>query len=301
MDKRFDVIGIGSCALDFLGIMPEFPKPDTKIQLLEFIQQGGGTVGTALVTLARLGATVSYLGQFGDDEPSNFLIRDFQKEGVDTSLILTKKGASVLTALVLVDKGSGKRTIFWTDKNRLLLPPKEVSPEIIEETKFLHIDEYDFPAALKGAKLAKEKGIKVIYDGEHIVPKVEEILNFIDYAIVSKEFALNFTGKRDVEEAGRKIHNKYRGVVCITMGENGSFTLNDEGSFFQKAFKVKVVDTTGCGDVFHGAFIYGLLQNWDLKRGVKFASATAALKCRALGGRAGIPNRKEVEDFLLSS
>ena len=85
------------------------------------------------------------------------------------------------------------------------------------------------------------------------------------------------------------------------MGENGSFTLSDEGSFFQKAFKVKVVDTTGCGDVFHGAFIYGLLQNWDLKRAVKFASATAALKCRALGGRAGIPNRKEVEDFLLSS
>ena len=199
MDKRFDVIGIGSCALDFLGIMPGFPEPDTKTQLLEFIQQGGGTVGTALVTLARLGATVSYLGHFGDDEPSNFLIRDFQKEGVDTSLILTKKGASVLTALVLVDKGSGKRTIFWTDKNRLLLPPEEVRPEIIEETKFLHIDEYDFPSALKAAKLAKEKEIKVIYDGEHIVPKIEEILNFIDYAIVSKEFALNFTGKRDVE------------------------------------------------------------------------------------------------------
>ena len=87
-------------------------------------------------------------------------------------------------------------------------------------------------------------------------------------------------------------------AIIVTLGEKGSISVSNEGYFYQPAYEIKAVDTTGCGDVFHGAFIFGLLQNWNLKEKIRFATATAALKCRDIGGRTAIPDLREVEDFL---
>lgn len=298
---RFDVIGLGSCAVDLLGVVPSFPKPDSKNRMVRFIQQGGGPVATALVTLARLGAKVSFIGKLGNNEFSRFVINEFTQEGVDTSGIIKEEKAGPYFAFVVVDEKKGSRTIWWTDQMVSPLKEEELSKDFIGSCHILHLDEYDLPAALLAAHWAKEKGIKTVLDAE--TPKKKELLSLIkliDYLIVPEEFALSFSGAGNLEKATQFFLKQGPGVVVVTQGDKGSFTSTKEKKFFQPAFNVPIIDTTGCGDVFHGAFIYGLLKNWPIEVTSEFASAVAAIKCKKLGGRAGCPSFKEAKDFLLS-
>jgi sugar/nucleoside kinase (ribokinase family) len=299
--ERFDVIGLGSCAVDLLGIVPSFPKPDTKNKMIRLVQQGGGPVGTALVTLARLGAKVSFVGKLGDDEFSRFAINEFTQEEVDTSGIVKEEKAGPYFAFVVVDEKKGSRTIWWTDQMVCRLKKKELSKDFITSCRILHLDEYDLPAALLAATWAKEKGIKTVLDAE--TPQKEELLSLVkltDFLIVPEEFALGFSGATNVEKATEFFLKRGPGVVGVTQGKRGSLIRTKEKSFFQPAFNVPVVDTTGCGDVFHGGFIYGILKNWPIEVTAEFASAVAAIKCKKLGGRAGCPSFEKVKDFLLS-
>jgi len=300
--KRFDVIGIGSCAVDLLGIVPSFPKPDTKNKMIRFIQQGGGPVATALVTLARLGAKVSFVGKLGDNGFSRFAINEFIQEGVDISGIVKEKKAGPYFAFIVVDEQKGSRTIWWTDQMVSRLKKEELSRDFITSCHILHLDEYDLPAALVAASWAKEAGIKTVLDAE--TPQKRQLLSLIeliDFLIVPEEFALGFSGASDVEKATEFFLKRGPEVVVVTQGKRGSFVRTKDESFFQPAFNnVPVVDTTGCGDVFHGGFIYGLLKDWPIEVTAEFASAVAAIKCEKLGGRAGCPSFERVKDFLLS-
>ncbi len=295
----FDVIGIGACAVDFLGIVPSFPRPDTKNKMTRFIRQGGGPVATALVALARLGAKVTFLGKMGRDELSTFAIDEFKKEGVDTSRIIITEGAGPYFAFISVDGTSGSRTIWWTDQIVKRLQKKDVSKSLIASAKILHLDEYELEAAVIAAKWARGAGVKVVLDAE--TPSRKELLPLIklaDYLVIPQEFASGFTGQKSLEDAGRTFLQYGPKAVVITRGINGSLGITRKNIFFQKAFKVKAVDTTGCGDVFHGAFVYGLLKDWPLEIIIEFASSVAALKCRGLGGRSASPRISEVKEFL---
>jgi len=300
--KRFDVIGIGSCAVDLLGIVPSFPKPDTKNKMIKFIQQGGGPVATALVTLARLGAKVSFVGKLGDDEFSRFAINEFIKEGIDTSGIVKERGAGPYLAFVIVDEKKASRTICWTDQMVARLKKEDLSRDFIISCHILHLDEYDLETALIAAKWAKEEGVKTVLDAES--PQKKELfplIKLIDFLIVPEEFALGFSRAENVEKASEFFLKQGPQVVVITQGEKGSFVATKNKRFFQPAFNnVKVVDTTGCGDVFHGGFIYGILKNWPIEVISEFASAVAAIKCEKLGGRTGCPSFEKVRNFLLS-
>ena len=295
----FDVIGIGACAVDFLGIVSEFPRPDTKSQMRRLIRQGGGPAATALVALSRLGASVSYLGKLGSDELSRFALDDFIKEGVDVSHVIKEEGTGPHFAFVVADEKSGQRTIWWTDEQVCEVKPDEINRECITSAKFLLVDEYQFEAALEAARLAKPGKVQVVLDAERPNRQgIEKIIQLTDILIVPEEFASGFSRSNELESSAQSLLNLGPSVVIITQGKEGSFCKTANSSFHQSAFQVEVVDTTGCGDVFHGAFIYGMLQGWPLKAVAEFASAVSALKCRKLGGRSGIPNLKEVRKFL---
>ena len=126
------------------------------------------------------------------------------------------------------------------------------------------------------------------------------LIKLIDFLVVPEEFALGFSGATNVERASEFFLKRGPGVVVVTQGKRGSLIRTEEKSFFQPAFNVAVVDTTGCGDVFHGGFIYGLLKDWPIEVTAEFASAVAAIKCERLGGRTGCPSFERVKDFLLS-
>ncbi len=299
--QRFDVIGLGSCAVDILGIVPYFPEPDTKNKMTRFIQQGGGPVATALVTLARLGAKVSFVGKLGNNELSHFVLNEFIQEGVDTSIIIKEEKAGPHFAFIVVDKKKGSRTIYWTDHMVRQIKKEELSRNFITSCRILHLDEYGLPAALLSATWAKEEGIKTMLDAE--TPQKKELLpliKLIDFLIVPEEFALGFSGTNSAEKATEFFLKQGPQLIVITQGGNGCLTGTDKKRFFQPAFNVPVVDTTGCGDVFHGGFIYGLLKDWPIEIISEFASAVAAIKCEKLGGRAGCPSFGRVKDFLFT-
>jgi len=299
--KRFDVIGIGNCTVDFLGIIPSFPRPDTKNKIIRFIQQGGGPVATALVALSRLGAKVSFIGKLGDNEFSRFVINDFIQEKVDISGVIKEEKAGPYLGFILIDKEKGSRTIYWTDQMVSPLRKEELSRDFITSSRILHFDEYNLPIAILAATWAKEEGIKTVLDAE--TPQKKELLpliKLIDFLIVPEEFALGFSGKGNLKKAIEFFLKYGPEVVVITQGKKGSLTATKKKRFFQPTFNVPVVDTTGCGDVFHGGFIYGLLKNWPIEVISEFATAVASLKCEKLGGRAGCPSFQRVKDFLLS-
>jgi ribokinase len=237
----------------------------------------------------------------GSNELSRFVLEDFVKEGVDISQIIKNERAGPFFAFIIVDEKSGQRTIWWTDEQVLQLKPDEIAgrKEIIASAKFLLVDDYQLEAAIEAARLAGDAGVGVVLDAENSEGKgIDNLIQLTDILIVSEEFASGFSGKSSLESSAQVLLELGPRAVVITLGAEGSFCKTAKESFHQPAFQVKAIDTTGCGDVFHGGFIYGLLQDWPLPAVAEFASAVAALKCRGLGGRATTPTLKEVRGFL---
>jgi len=301
--KPFDVVGIGCCAVDMLAIVDPFPQPDQKVQVQDLTQQGGGLVSTGLVAVARLGGKARYLGKLGDSELADYARHEFQREGVDISGVLTEPGKSVLFSYVVVTPSTGTRTIFVAMKQKPEYRAADLKREEVLSGRFLFVDGFEMEAALQAARWATADGIKVVMDAEFVFEQTDELVALSDYIIASLDFAQLKTQEREPRAAARALYRQQKDlkpdkVVIVTAGTRGSFGVSADGEFHQPAFVVEVVDTTGAGDVYHGAFIYALAQGWDVRQCARFASAVAALKCRKLGGRAGIPTRREVDAFL---
>lgn len=295
------VVGLGQSSLDHLFIVDSFPLPDTKKEVLEWTICGGGPVATALVSLARLGISCSFYGIVGDDKSGIKITESLQSENININGLLKRAGSNSQAAFIAIEKDSGKRTIFWKRPSAEPLKLDELPDDFLDNTDFLLIDGLMSEASMHTAKKAKEKNIPVMLDAGRVREGMPELAHICDYVVCSEEFAREFTGMNEIfnpEEAITQMKHFGAKAATITLGDKGSITVCGDEVFYTPAFKVKVIDTTGAGDVFHGGYIYGLLQKWDIKDIVHFASAFAALKCRKLGGRAGIPTLKEVETLL---
>jgi len=295
---RCDVVGLGCCAWDYLAAVETYPLIDTKTDTLNFSEQGGGPTATALVTLARLGARTLFVGKVGDDARGRLIIEQLEAEGVDVSQVRVEKDKSSRLSFSIVEKKTGKRTIVSVVGSVSPLRPGDLERKVVTSGRILHVDGHQMEAAIHATRWARAVDVKVILDAGSFRPGMEALVKLADYVVASKTFALNFTSEGSVQEAARKMFHQDLAAVVVTTGDKGGFCVSDEGEFAYPAFAVAVVDTTGAGDVFHGAFDYGILQGWDLKEVVRFSSAVAALKCRELGGRAGIPSLEEVRYFL---
>jgi len=297
-NKTFDVVGMGLNAVDFLCVVPHFPKFDTKLTILEYSKQGGGQVATALATCARLGLKTKYIGKVGNDELGEFSCNSLKQERVDISEVIVEKNAISQFAFIIVDKQSGERTILWYRDKKLHINPNELKRSSICEGKVLHLDTHEVEASIQAANWAKEEGIPVVLDAEKITKGTDTLLKSVDILISDKAFALNLTSQKHPVDALNEMIKFGPSFVCITLGNQGAVALYKDKVFTSSGFKVDCKDTTGAGDVFHGAFIYGLLKDWDIERILEFANAAAALKCKELGGRKGIPNLNQIKDFL---
>ena len=298
--KKFDVIGLGCSCIDFLGIVPHLPRLDEEVEMIESMQQGGGEVATALVTLARLGSSVAYLGKVGDDPVGVMIRHDFQRHGVNTDQLLTVPGARSLSAIVLVDQKTGKRSIVAGKSTCGDLQARDIAEGFIEQAKFLHLDGTWVDAAIAAADRARRTGGIVVLDADvsALGPQVQDLIQRTDVLIASKPFAQEYTGCDKPVPAMAELTGAGPETVIVTLGDQGGVGHANGRSFRFSAFAVEVVDTTGAGDVFHGAFIYGLLQRWSTERVVQFAAAVAAIKCTKLGGRTGIPDLEMTQEFL---
>lgn len=294
-----DVAGLGCACLDFLGIVPHLPDQDEQVWMSDSTQQGGGMVSTALVTLSRLGVSTAFVGKVGNDTAGRVVKEEFDLNGVDSACLIMEPGASTPVSMILVDESTGQRTIM-AGGSAVDLSPSEVPAEMVASARILHLDNTNRQAALAAARLARESGVPVVLDADTVSPpdNLDELLRTTDFLIASRMFAEALTGLTDPAEAVKSLAGYGSSVAVVTLGEEGSYTLAGARTFHTPAFTVDVVDTTGAGDVFHGAFIFGLLREWSLEKTAEFASAVAGLSCTRLGGRAGIPNLDEAMSFL---
>jgi sugar/nucleoside kinase (ribokinase family) len=297
-DKAFDVVGVGINVLDYLFRVPHFPEPDTKMDALGAAIQGGGLTATAMVACARLGLRTRYIGKFGDNEIGQMARDELQKEGLDLSAAVRAPGVPNRFCVVLVEEASGARTIVRQRDPQIWLRPDELSRETVCAGRVLHLDGHEGDAALQAARWAKQAGIPVSVDAEEPTEHREALFRLTDILIVGRRFGRMLTGKQappDILEALAAFGPR---CVGLTLAETGSMLLHRGEVVYVPGFPVEVVDTTGAGDVFHGAFLYGLLQGWEAGDILRFANAVSALKCTALGGRSGIPRVEQVHAFL---
>ncbi len=292
------VIGLGQCSLDILGQVDNYPSLDEKAELNSLLVQGGGPVATALVTLSRLGVPVAIVGAVGDDNFGRQIREGLFQENVDCTYLLQSPQSSSQVAFVTVD-AQGHRNIFWHRGTAHPVVPEGLPGLLADSVRILHLDGLHLDPAIAAAKLARRQAVTTVLDAGTLRPGIEDLLPFIDHLVVSDKFARQFIGKDDPEAAIRGLLSYGAVAVTVTMGHSGSLSMGKGvPPIHQPAFAVKTIDTTGCGDVFHGGYIYALLQDWTLERAVRFAAACAALKACALGGRTAIPSLQDVESFL---
>jgi len=300
-DKPFDVVGMGLNSVDFLTLVPEFPAPNSKMKMLQFSKQGGGQVATALVALSRWGVKTKYVGKVGQDELGQFSLQSIRQEGVDVSSVTIEPNATNQFATIIVDGSTGDRTILWNRDDRLMYREGELRKAEVCCGKFLHLDGHDIHAAIQCARWAKEEGIPTLIDLDKVEPLTSELIKEIDFLITSSRFPTLYTGILDQKEACLELQEQTHGFLCVTLGPSGAMAWVNGECFYAEGFNVRALDTTGAGDVFHAGFIYGLLQNWEVDKLLRFANAVAALKCLDLGGRRGIPTLEKTQPFMMRS
>lgn len=300
MNQHWDILGLGVTTVDDLLYVSSFPVPDTKMPVLRTERQGGGLTATALVAAARLGAQCGYAGVMGYDEISMFVEQDLANEGIDTSLIVRRDDAQPIHAIIIVDQIAHTRTILFSANGRAGADDNLPDADVIRSSRLLFIDDYGAVGNMRAAKIAREAGIPVVADFERPEwPGFADTFPLVNHLILSARVAMKITGALNPVQAARELWTPDREVVAVTCGAEGSWYLDaDHNPRHQAAFPVDVVDTTGCGDVFHGAYAWSLVQELPLEERIRIASAAAALKATQPGGRRGIPNRQQLEDFL---
>ena len=298
--NKIDVLGLGSVAVDFVGAVDSWPAKGAKKPLQEFSIHDGGLVATALVAAARLGGKVAYAGKLGYSEMAQRAIKALEKENIDTSLVVRTVNAEPIMSFVLSNSIDGQRNIFWSRQNVQYPFPSELSDKNwFDHTAVLLIDYEAGAACVEAAKIASEHNIPVVVDVERNDPHVADLLSVCSHVVVSDEFAAEFTGTSEPEKIVKSLKANPHQTVVLTRGEKGCAVLTKSDEYFEApAFKIEVVDTTGCGDVFHGAYALAIAQGREVKEAVRFAAAAAAVTATKIGGRDGIPTAQQLQSFI---
>lgn len=301
-NTRFDVLGLGVAAVDDLFFVQSYPVADTKVRVSRKERHGGGLTATALVAAARLGSTCAYAGALGSDELSVFAREGLKAEGVDLSWVADREDARPIHATVIVDREAHTRTILLYGEGICGAVPNWPPEEVITGSRVLFVDYVGPEGVLRAARIASGVGIPIVADAEGgSGVEHEELMHLVDHLIVTSEYASRVTGREDPGEAVVALWHEGRQAVVATCGKSGAWYV-DAGApgrpRHQRAFSVDVVDTTGCGDVFHGAYASGLARGLDMAGRMELASAAAALKATRAGGQSGAPTLAEVEAFL---
>lgn len=294
IDKSFQVYGLGQCCLDYIGKVDIYPPADVKCEFTEMVIQGGGPVATALVALAKWGVSCTFAGVIGDDEFGNFIKKSLEDEKVDTAGLVVRQGSESQFAFILAEPGVGRRTIFWRRPTGAAPSPHELDFRTIGKVEVLHTDGLFAEASLAAAKTAKEAGVKVVVDAGSLREGMLDLAQLSDYFLLSETFAAGLVGEGKPLDACRKLAEFGPRVVGVTLGARGYVALAEDRIIERPAYKVDPVDTTGCGDVFHAGFTYGLIKGWKVDKCLDFGAWAAAKVSLELGGRAGIPPAEQI-------
>jgi sugar/nucleoside kinase (ribokinase family) len=296
---EFDVVGVGLNATDTMIVIPHFPAYGGKAPFIREFVSVGGQVASAMVTCARLGLKAKYIGTVGDDERGRIQLESLRESGVNIDHVQQRANCANQSAYIIIDQSTGERTVFWSRPDCLRISPQQIEDRQIAGARLLHIDGHDTPAVEHAARIAKQHEIPVTVDVDTIYSGFDRVLPLVDYLIASSEFPARWTGIEDPVEALETIQRKFgMRVAAMTLGAQGSLALCEGAFIYSPAFVVNCVDTTGAGDVFHGAFCYSVLQKMPVAEALEFSNAMAALNCMALGARGGIATVESARQLM---
>ncbi|AYY73301.1 MULTISPECIES: sugar kinase [Citrobacter] len=288
---------VGITVMDRIYYVEGLPTEGGKYVAKRYTEVGGGPAATAAVAAAKLGAQVDFIGRVGDDDTGNSLLAELESLGVNTRYTRRYAGAKSSQSAVIVD-AKGERIIV-----------NYPSPDLLHDADWLNeIDFSQWDVVLadvrwhEGAKraftLARRAGVMTVLDGDVTPQDISELVALSDHAAFSEPGLTRLTGIQDTVSALKKSQMLTNGHVYVTRGSEGCDWLDDNVFRHQPGFPVEVVDTTGAGDVFHGALAFSLAGGAPVEEAVRFASGVAALKCTRPGGRAGIPDCDQTRSFL---
>jgi sulfofructose kinase len=294
---RFDILGIGENATDTVLRLAQFPALGCKVEMLDAQIMLGGQVATALIACRRWGLRTHYIGVVGDDSAGEAHVRELKRLGVQSDFVRVPRTLSQMS-FILIDASSGERTIVWRRDPRLTVPPAFLQRDWVTSARLLHVDGHDPATTSIAASWARASGIPVVADVDHMTAGLLRLLPFVDYPVTSKEFPVAATGEKNLLKALPQLQRKYGSRwVCATLGVHGVLAWDGTRFWYAPSYKVRVVDTTGAGDLFHAAFSYGLLKGLHLQRILDFACAAAGLNCETLGARGGIGSLVKVNEL----
>ncbi len=300
-DAKFDAVGFGTNAVDYLIQVPEYPAFDSKMELTEYVKAAGGEVATTLVGLQRLGFRTAYIGRFGKDSEGDFGLENLRDEGVDISRTEQVEGARTQIAFIIIDERNGERTVIWKRDQKLGYSGTEVDESSVDDTRILHFTPHDTEACIKLATAAKKSGAVISIDIDRVFDGIEILLPIVDILICSSEFPKRLFGIDDISRSLEKLQASFGcPITGMTLGDAGSI-IYSVGSFIRTpgmAVPGGCNDTTGAGDSFRAGFLYGLLCGETIEDSARMANAVAALKCREVGARTSLPNQEELSHLL---
>ena len=296
----FDILGFGYVSVDDMIYVDAFPAPDAKAPVRRAERHCGGLTATALVAAARLGSKCAYAGVLGTDELSTFAANRLREEGIDFTHARQMPEAGPVHSVIVVGHEPQTRNIFFDTSKAAGVDDEWPEKSLIQSVRVLFVDTCGVGAMIRAARLARAANIPVVADLEsHTDPEFAGLLEVVDHLVLSQSFAREITGATEPAKSAQILWSNSRQAVVITCGAEGCWHCAEAGRVeHHPAFKVQAVDTTGCGDVFHGAYASALARGVPLAGRIRFASAAAALKATRRGGQAGIPTRGAVETFL---
>ncbi len=293
-----DVLCMACCCWDLLGIVGRYPELDQKCPMSEMVEAGGGQSATASAAIATLGGKAAVMGRVGSDKNGRNITEALEAVGVETGPIRVIPDTTSQFAICIIHESTGKRSIMWRNGTMGKPTPDDVDPALVARAKAVLIDSHAIDAGIYCAQVARELDKPVVLDLEKPNERNVELTSLATHPIFPLHFGQELTGETEPEAICRAILGLGPETAIITMGDQGCVAVTSDETHHVPAFKVDVVDTTGAGDVFHGAFAYGLALGKPLAENLRFASAAAALSTRGLGGRARLGTMGEVEALL---
>ena len=297
---KINVIGLGQACFDCLGTVPQYPSEDSKTEINELFFQTGGPVAAALITLSQLGVPSSFMGSISDDFFGTEILNGLKRENIDTSHLKIVPGFSSQFAFISLNGTHQTRNVFWRRSTAPFMSPQDISLKPFKRAKILHMDGLMIDASMEAARQAKDLGIRIVIDAGTLRDGFLDLIPFADFLITSEKFVQSVVAENTYDpRKGFDILRKYTACdIIITRGNKGSIGLINDDIIIQKAYPVNAVNTNGAGDVYHGAYIFGIIKGWQGRECMRFASAASAMKCEHIVFKKDLLSLKKINIFM---
>lgn len=304
-----DVVGLGTYAMDVLKKVNILPKEDDFCIIEDTTYVPGGSGTNVIVQLARLGSKCAFICKVADDEIGKGVLESLKTESIDTDRIILSSNGTSLHTEIIIDHAGSKFIMLNMGDVALDLAVRDVDLFYVTNSKVFYTDMFPKDAAIAGLRQAKESGKKTVFNMQTGIETMESIgatkkdilesLQYVDIFAPCRSGLYGLTGTTDLNECKNILRKYCNGVLIFTLGKEGAVAFDEQDMFYQvSSMDIDVIDTTGAGDSFIGAFIYSyLLGSESLDTAMKFATACAAYTCTGLGARYS-PTLKQIKEFI---